>query len=255
MNFIVSSTTDVGISKKTNQDSHIIRVFNTSQGKIVLAVLCDGMGGLSKGEVASSSVVYAFCKWSEERLPLLCQSFIDEDAIRADWFTIAKKCNENIKAYGKQVGVSLGTTLTAMLITETKYFIINIGDSRAYEISGDITVLTKDHSLVAREVERGMLTPEEAEHDSRKNILLQCVGASEEVFPDLFVGETKTNAVYMLCSDGFRHEITSDEIYANLNPFAMNAPETLKSSLDALVELNKQRLEKDNITVLAVRTY
>ena len=65
MNFLVSSETDIGISKKTNQDSHVVRIYSTPIGRVVMAVLCDGMGGLSKGEVASASLVRAFCNWAE----------------------------------------------------------------------------------------------------------------------------------------------------------------------------------------------
>lgn len=255
MNFIVSSTTDIGLSKKTNQDSHIVRSYSTKLGKIVLAVLCDGMGGLAKGEVASSSLVYAFCKWSDEKLPLLCETGITESAIRSDWIKIAKDCNEKIKAYGRQCGISLGTTISAILLTENQYFIMNVGDSRVYELADNINILTKDHSLVAREVELGHLTPEEAEKDSRRNVLLQCVGASETVHPDIFVGNTKLNAVYMLCSDGFRHEITPGEIYSMLNPDVMTDADMMKANMDALIELNKQRQERDNITVISVRTF
>ena len=64
MNFIVTGNTDIGLTKSTNQDSLFIRVFNTQQGKMVLAVICDGMGGLQKGEVASASVIRAFEEWS-----------------------------------------------------------------------------------------------------------------------------------------------------------------------------------------------
>lgn len=61
MDFIVSATTDIGNIKDTNQDSYNVKVLNTEAGKMAFAVLCDGMGGLSKGEVASASVVKAFC--------------------------------------------------------------------------------------------------------------------------------------------------------------------------------------------------
>ena len=66
--------------------------------------------------------------------------------------------------------------------------------------------------MVAREVELGHITPEEAEKDYRRSVLLQCVGASDQVYPDMFFGTTRLNAVYMLCSDGFRHEITECDI-------------------------------------------
>ncbi len=255
MNYIVSSITDVGISKKTNQDSHIVRVYNTKQGKIVFAVLCDGMGGLSKGEVASSTVVHAFSKWADERLPVICNDEISAETIRFDWLNIVNMCNEKIKAYGMHHNISLGTTLTAILLIGEYYYVINVGDSRTYEISGDVKVLTRDHSLVAREVELGRLTPEEAEHDPRRNVLLQCIGASETVSPDFYVGGIKLNSTYMLCSDGFRHEITEDELFGYLNPYVLNDYDTMTSNIVSLVELNKSRHERDNITVISIRTF
>lgn len=255
MNFIVSATTDIGLTKSTNQDSYSVRVFSTKQGKVVLAVLCDGMGGLSKGEVASASLVNAFCKWADNRLPVLCENEISDSDIRTDWVGIATEYNEKFKSYAASCGTTMGTTVTAILLTEKRYYIINVGDSRTYEISDAVTVLTKDQTVVAREVELGNLTPEEAEKDSRRSVLLQCVGASEEVYPDMFFGETKKDAVYMLCSDGFRHEITEDEIFQHLNPNVMVDADGMKQNMDSLIELNKQRQERDNISVVSIRTF
>lgn len=255
MNFIVSATTDIGLTKSTNQDSYNVRVFNTKIGKVVLAVLCDGMGGLSKGEVASASLVNAFCKWADNKLPFLCENGINDSDIRSDWVGIATEYNEKFKSYAASCGTNMGTTVTAILLTENRYYIINVGDSRTYEIADKVTVLTKDQTVVAREVELGHLTPEEAERDSRRSVLLQCVGASEEVYPNMFFGDTKLNAVYMLCSDGFRHEITEEEIYNFLNPNVMVDADGMKQNMDALVELNKQRQERDNISVVSIRTF
>ena len=104
-------------------------------------------------------------------------------------------------------------------------------------------------------MELGNLTPEEAKTDSRRSILLQCVGASDEVYPDIFLGDTKLNAVYMLCSDGFRHEITNEEIFNYLNPSVMVDADGMKHNMDALIEINKQRMERDNISVITIRTF
>ena len=255
MNFIVSATTDIGLTKSTNQDSYNVRVFSTNQGKVVLAVLCDGMGGLSKGEVASASVVNAFCKWADTRLPILCENEITDSDIRADWVGIATEYNEKIKSYAASCGTNMGTTVTVLMLTSNRYYIMNVGDTRAYEIADAVTVLTKDQTVVAREVELGNLTPEEAERDSRRSVLLQCIGASDEVYPDMFFGDTKLNAVYMLCSDGFRHEITEDEIHQYLNPNVMVDADGMKQNMDALIDLNKQRQERDNISVVSIRTF
>ncbi len=255
MNFIVSASTDIGTTKQTNQDSYNVRVMTTPAGKMTFAILCDGMGGLAKGEVASSSLVNAFVNWTETRLPELCRTGITDAAIRSDWVNIATEFNEKIKVYGKRIGASAGTTLNAILLTESRYYIINVGDTRTYELTDSVRVLTKDQTVVAREVELGNLTPEEAETDSRRSVLLQCIGASDVVYPDMFFGDTQLGAVYMLCSDGFRHEISADEIYAGLNPNVMLEANQMKRNIDDLIELDKQRKERDNITVVTVRTF
>lgn len=255
MNFIVSASTDVGLTKDTNQDSYSVQVFTTCIGKVVLAVLCDGMGGLSKGEVASASVINAFRKWSEERLPVLCEQGLQEGDVHRDWMNIATVFNQKIKAYGDSCGISVGTTLTAMLLTQNRYYIINVGDTRAYEIIQNVSQLTKDQTLVAKQVELGLMDSQQAEMDPRRSVLLQCIGVLDEVIPDLYSGEVKENAVYMLCSDGFRHEISDSEMYQCLNPGVMRDADGMKQNMDYLINVNKQRQEKDNISVITIRTF
>lgn len=255
MNYIIAATTDIGISKQTNQDSCNVRVLSTSLGKMVFAILCDGMGGLAKGEVASSSLVTAFMRWSENRLPILCAQGLNDASIRNEWMTLAQEYSEKIKQYGKRIGSAVGTTLTALLITQDRYYIINVGDTRCYEISDAVRVLTKDQTVVAREIELGNLTEEQAKVDPRRSVLLQCIGASDYVYPDFFFGTPKDQAVYMLCSDGFRHEISEQEIFGYLNPNVMLSAEGMQQNMTSLIELNKQRQERDNITVVSVRTF
>lgn len=254
MDFLISASTDIGISKKTNQDSYSVISVNTRLGKMVVAVLCDGMGGLSKGEIASATVIDAFRTWTTQRLPELCKTEITETVIQNEWCDIAVIYNQKIKNYGANQGIDLGTTLAALLLTDSKYYIINIGDSRVYELTEQAKVLTKDQTLVARETELGIITEEQARTDPRRSVLLQCIGASEQVIPDMFFGETKKDAVYMLCSDGFRHEISSEEIYQHLNAQKVKTSAQMKENIDTLIELNKQRQEHDNISVITIRT-
>lgn len=253
MDFIISAVSDIGTTKQTNQDSCNVRILNTPQGKMVFAVLCDGMGGLEKGEVASASLVNAFCRWSEERLPYLCQSEISEIEIQKEWTDIALLFNEKISNYTKQQGISMGTTINAVLLTSKNYFILNVGDSRTYEISDSLYLLTHDQTLVAREVELGNISPEQAKSDPRRSVLLQCIGASDEVYPEFVFGEIKRPSVFMICSDGFRHEITDSEIYAYLNPDSVFEANDIKNNLRYLTDLNKERMERDNITAIAIK--
>lgn len=255
MNYIIAAHTDIGLKKSTNQDSFNARILSTGQGKMVFAILCDGMGGLAKGEVASATVVRAFTKWADTRLPELCEGEIKDNQIREEWKNIVAEYNEKIKDYGDANNISLGTTATVMLITENRYYILNVGDSRAYELTDTTTVLTKDQTVVAREVELGRLTEEEAKVDPRRSVLLQCVGASDAVYPDMYFGDTLPNAVYMLCSDGFRHEITEEEIVAHIGPQAAATESELGRGIRMLIDLNKERQEKDNISAVAIRTF
>ena len=255
MNYIVSANTDIGLTKNTNQDSVSVKVMNTAVGRMAFAILCDGMGGLAEGEVASASVIRAFDRWVMQELPVLCAGQIEDYTIRQQWEKIVIDQNEAIKAYGGRHGIKLGTTVVAMLLTQSRYYILNVGDSRAYELTADIRQITNDQTFVAREVALGHMTEEEAERDERRSVLLQCVGASAEVYPDFFFGDVQNNAVYMLCCDGFRHEISPQEMYQYLRPDLMLNYEVMNTNSTALVELNKQRRERDNITVALVRTF
>ncbi len=255
MNFYISAATDTGLVKKTNQDSYCVRTYRTSQGPMVFAILCDGMGGLAKGEVASASVINAYLTWTETRLPQLCVSPLNPEEIRRDWHKLAVQYNEKIKYYGSCCGVAMGTTMTAILLTEQAYYVANVGDSRTYELTDVLRQITRDHSFVAREMELGRMTAAQAKTDPRRNVLLQCIGASDTVDPDFFTGPTKKDGVYLLCSDGFRHEITPEEIASTLCPTDMVSEELMEQRLLRLIELNKARHERDNISVVAIRTY
>lgn len=255
MNFIISANTDVGISKNTNQDSLTAMVINTPQGRMAFCVLCDGMGGLEKGEVASASVITAFRNWAMNELPQLCGQPLEDAAIRSQWEAIIDHQNDAIKTYGARQGVRLGTTAVVMLLTQTRYYILNVGDSRAYELTTGIRQITGDQTFVAREIAMGHMTEAEAATDSRRNVLLQCVGASDDVYPDMFFGDVAHDAIYMLCSDGFRHEITAEEIYEKLQPGVLFDDYTMQQHTISLIELNKQRQERDNISALLVRTF
>lgn len=255
MNFIVSANTDIGITKSTNQDSLSVKVINTPQGRMTFAILCDGMGGLEKGEVASASVIQAFNNWVNNSLPLLCDKPIEDSIIREQWNNIITEQNNTIKNYGAKQGVKLGTTAVIMLLTQTRYYVMNVGDSRAYELTDIIKQITNDQTFVAREVALGNMTEEQAMTDERRNVLLQCVGASDDVYPDMFFDTTKENAIYMLCSDGFRHEISSEEIFEKLQPAVLFDDATMSKNTTELIELNKMRKERDNISVVLVRTF
>ncbi len=255
MDFLVSANTDIGITKSTNQDSLTVKIIDTTIGRMTFAVLCDGMGGLAKGEVASATLIKAFSKWAETQLPDVCMNGISDEIIKEQWSSIVQQENEKIMNYGRIHNINLGTTVVVMLITQNRYYILNVGDSRAYEIKENVKQITEDQTLIQREISQGRLTEEEAKVDPRRSVLLQCIGASEVVSPAMYYGEVKLNATYMLCSDGFRHEITKEEIYEALNPEVLTDINIMDNNTKYLIETDKERQEKDNISVVLVRTF
>lgn len=253
MKYLGSAVTDMGISKKTNQDSMCLKIANTkTHGQIAMSVVCDGMGGLEKGELASATVIRTFVNWFEKELPVKVDTY-SWQALSAEWDKMIKAQNYKILEYGKTLGTELGTTVSAMLIIENKYMIVHVGDSRVYEISGDIKQLTEDQTFVAREVKRGNMTVEEAKKHPKKSVLLQCVGASRTVAPDILFGDILPNTVYLLCSDGFRNQLTNDEIYECFNPTNANSVEAMTQNSQYLIDLVKGRKEKDNISAALIK--
>ena len=252
MDFYISSVTDKGIKKSVNQDCVFAELFDTPTGRAAFAVLCDGMGGLKFGEVASTLLVAAFANWAYSALPALARVPIEDHIIRREWTALISRLNTQIRQYGSKRGSAAGTTVTALLLTQGRYFILNIGDSRAYEIGGAVRQLTDDHTVVADGIRMGTITPKQAENAPMKNVLTRCVGVEESVAPDFFFGTPRKDAVYMLCSDGFRHCVSDAELHEFLLEKNSGGPERMKVQAEALVELNKQRGETDNISVITI---
>lgn len=251
MKFIATADTDVGISKKVNQDSLLIKHAHTGSGEVLMAVVCDGMGGLSNGELASATVIRTFAKWFSEELPYELEN-VDMKVISGKWELMLKDLNSQLLEYGNSIGKSLGTTFSGVLFIENDFLIVHVGDTRIYHIGSALEQLTTDQTFVAREIRRGTMTVDQAKTDKRRNLLLQCVGSSRVVEPEIVCGTIQTGA-YMLCSDGFRHEITESEIYEALNPMNMKNKDAMHENARYLIETVKARQEKDNISVLLIK--
>lgn len=241
MRYLIAAHTDVGIKKKTNQDSYMIKEAQTKMGRIFFGVLCDGMGGLSNGELASATVIRAMEQWFETDFPQLLVHTTDAEEVlekvKNDWHVIANELNVQLARYVEGTGNRMGTTIVTLLLIKNQYFIMNVGDSRAYALSNQVYQLTKDQSLVQQQIDLGLVRPEDAERHPQRNVLLQCIGASQEVLPDFYRGTVFPGSLFLLCSDGFRHEISEQELYMQLQPSVLTTEEMMKERLVYLTEL------------------
>lgn len=251
MEYMVSAYTDIGTAKQTNQDSFCVRrAAFAERGEMTLAVICDGMGGLSKGELASAEVVQAFGAWFDttmERLPALCVQGFGE--VRQQWETLIRDTHSR----PREIQIQLGTTLVAWLAVGDRYLAVNVGDSRLYEYGGQLRQISQDHSLVAREIALGRITEEQALHHPQRNTLLQCMGTGTSVTPAFQEGRVSGGTLYLLCSDGFIHEVTRLELEQRLLPIRLDSKEVMTRALSGVAEDCKARGERDNITAILIK--
>lgn len=256
MRFLTAYGTDTGTVKTVNQDSICIKEAETELGTVLMAVVCDGMGGLEQGEVASAKMVEMLGCWFEEDLPFLLGTADYLNEVRYAWERMIKRVNQEIGAMGRELHIHSGTTVTAWIAFPDGSFLVgHVGDTRAYRISDEnIQIITEDQTLVAREVKAHRLTEEEAATDPRRSVLLQCVGASRIVEPAFYTGRVTANECFLLCSDGFRHEIRPDEIKERLCPGSNRDERAMQANINALIELNMKRCEKDNISAVLIKT-
>jgi protein phosphatase len=244
--------TDVGRVRANNEDC--FRIVTA----LVLFVLSDGMGGEAHGEIASAMAV--------ETVVEHCRDIEANPAARVlgtvqpKWTARTKRlstavhlANKNIfrsaEAHSEQHG--MGATLTAAWIDGEKLSIAHVGDSRAYLLrGGSLLQLTRDHSLVAEQVRRGILTPAEAEESTMQSVLLRALGAQADIEVDAEEHVLFPRDVLMLCSDGLTRMVAEPEIAGTLQ-----AETDPSKAAEKLIELANDRGGEDNITVVVIRLH
>lgn len=236
MRFESVSRTDVGLRRKINEDS----VFADPQRG--LWAVADGMGGHEAGEVASNMVTDAL-----RCLPVV--SDIDELMDRtADALRQVNRDLVDLARSGGRQGQTIGTTVVGLAIAEGAYRCFWLGDSRAYRLrDGEITRLSRDHSLVQNLVDAGMLKPEEAETHADASLITRAVGAAETIDPDIVSGEARPGDQFLLASDGLTRVVRDDELAAELE----RGPPA--EAADRLIETVLARGAPDNVSLIIVK--
>jgi serine/threonine protein phosphatase PrpC len=232
----VSALSDVGCMRTNNEDAF---GYNETLG---IYVVCDGMGGMASGEVASShavaAVVNSFVETAASGLPISSRLLIAINAANLDVW-------ENGQVPENK---GMGTTAVVAALDGDKLILGNVGDSRAYIIQdGQCVQLTVDHSYINELIRNGTLTIENAHNaDLRgmESIITRAVGVAAEVQPDFFSVDLRQGTAVLLATDGLTRYLLVDEIAAILNASPFD------SSCASLIDLAKQRGGQDNITCI-----
>ena len=250
MRIVSGGVTDLGRVRTNNEDC--FRIVES----LSLFVLADGMGGEAHGEVASAMAVETIVKFCMEQgagagAALLANaepSWTEKTKRLTSAVHLANKTiYEAAEAHPEQHG--MGATLTAAWIDGSKLSIAHVGDSRAYLLrSGNLQQLTTDHSLVAEQVRRGILTPAEAEESEMQSVLLRALGALPDIEVDTDEHILFARDILMLCCDGLTRMVTEPEIAGTLQ-----AEIDPTKAAEKLIALANERGGVDNITVIVVR--
>ena len=232
MRFECVSRTHVGLQRKINEDS----LFTDPERG--LWAVADGMGGHDAGEIASNMVTDA--------LRCLPQT-ADLDALAAQAVEVLRQVNRELIQLARSGGrrQTIGTTVVGLAIADGSFRCFWAGDSRAYRLrDGEITRVTRDHSLVQDLVDAGMLKPEEAETHENANLITRAVGAAEEVDIDIVSGDVRSGDQFLLASDGLTRVVPDHELAAQLQG---GAP---AEAADKLLETVLARGAPDNVSLV-----
>jgi serine/threonine protein phosphatase PrpC len=232
---------DVGRIRRENEDS----VFCSAEAGVF--VVADGMGGHAAGEVASAIA----SEMIGERLCYMCGEPIGLDEAREGFrVAFAEAGKEIVRQAGENVSrVGMGTTATVLvLLPDAHYIVGHIGDSRAYLMRGGVLAqITRDHSWVQEQVERGVITPEQARHHPQSNIITRALGTDRESRPDLYINEVQGGDRFLLASDGLTDMLSEERI-----AMIMESETDPQATVSRLVKEANLAGGLDNITALEV---
>jgi serine/threonine protein phosphatase PrpC len=219
----------------------------TSPQPTGLFIVADGMGGHGNGKEASQLAIRAM---RESVLGHLHAEVKEDEMIEEILVEGVQHANYSVHKRNQQQSTNMGTTMTAALLWGTTVYVVNVGDSRTYlyRTSEGLYQITQDHSVVARLVEMGAITADEAYTHPKRNTILRALGNDPTVDVDCFTVQVRVGDVLLLCSDGLWEMVRDFEIQEIVHTSAPYA--SRMCALLILAALN--RGGKDNISVIAV---
>lgn len=221
-------------NRTVNQDSLVLEQVLTSKGRVLFAAVSDGIGGLSEGEVASGFILEKLLtNFYQQILPLIGRGK-GRKAIERSILRCFFETSEALGKYGISRGVSLGATISLLLLVKNRYLAVHLGDSRIYRLkAGKVRQITRDHSQGG-------------------NAVTKCLGSFTYQYPDVFTGYVGKKSGFLLCSDGFFHFLQEEDLKEMLSPAEISGEEQISRRLKDIAAHNIRQGEQDNISAIYV---
>ena len=233
---------DIGRIREENQDC----CWAFSLNDTMFGVVADGMGGHRGGSAASEIAV--------ENVKKIIEQEYKENMTQGALVSLLSSCctsanNEILNRAQKEKELDgMGTTMVLAAVRKNRVTILNVGDSRAYLVQGDeLKQITKDQSFVQLLVDRGEISESEAQNHPQKNVIMQAVGVSDRISPDIYELDYNGECL-ILCSDGLSNKLSAQDIVKVVNDETKSANE----KLEALIHIANEAGGEDNISVVLI---
>lgn len=238
----IVAKTDKGRVRESNQDAYAVGEF---PDEVAWAVVCDGMGGVSGGNIASALAVKVIsdkinASYRENMRDSSIKNMLDSALVAAN-IEVYDMADTKPELHG------MGTTVVCAIVRDGYAFIAHAGDSRAYIFDGkELTQVTTDHSVVQNLIDKGEITKEQALTHPNKNLITRAIGVDKNVDVDFDEVELGENEFLILCTDGLTNYVTDDEFIDEVSDGRYYA------FADRLVKKANNNGGGDNITVVAI---
>lgn len=245
----MATCSDPGQVRTNNEDSVL------ANAHLGLAVLADGMGGYNAGEVASGMATAVLGSELEHAFSTRAPHEHGDSGTpwaHAALHEVIAHANTAIHqaAQDQAKYAGMGTTLVAVQFYNNRVAVAHVGDSRLYRLRGEtLDRLTRDHSLLQEQIDRGMITVEQARFSQNKNLVTRALGVEKTVETEISEHEVMPGDIYLLCSDGLNDMVEDEDIALVITSFAANLP----LCATQLVQMANDNGGRDNVSVILAK--
>lgn len=250
MQYVTAVYWNRGSVAACNQDSLTLQQVLTGRGRVLMAAVCDGMGGLQQGETASGYMTERLQEWFYGSLMRLIHKKKPYWIIRRSLDRIVYHVQEQMRQYAGRERLDMGTTMSLLVLWEDIYLIWHLGDSRIYRIRSKGRFNRGDNRKSGKQ---GLMELMTADHVQERNRLTKCVGNFGYFRPDYRMGTLKRGDAFLLCSDGFYHCVTNQELADILCPVRLLEERQMERRLAEIGTACMKRGERDNLSAIYIK--